>query len=143
MKEVLIAPSSIRRMDITTLRAKAAELQAMSTAGDDRQKVYNTYVKVTDEITRRDANPVQHPLLIKRSAVYKMTADELRTQVAEMLEEMRLDDPAWANTIDLLGGEIERRQRIAKRTYMKRKAEAEAEKRYRTSVKLVDRTATV
>ena len=125
MKKLLIPPSSIRRMDIATLRAKAAALQEQSTgvAADARQSLYNTYVAVTEEIARRHAKGIQHPLLIKRSAVYKMTADELRDQVAEMSSRTDYVDPAWANTVELLCGEIERRRVIAKKLYAKRKAE--------------------
>lgn len=123
MKMMLIPPSAIRRMDITTLREKATELQANSVSHPDRQALYNTYVRITDEIAKRNAKVAEHPLLIKRSSVYRMTVGELRAQVAEMSADAKASEPAWANTIALMQGELERRKRHDKVWYDKRKAE--------------------
>jgi hypothetical protein len=124
MKKFLIMPNLIRRMDVMTLRRKVAEMEEMSATAspEARQGIYETHVRLTEEIGRRLATPSDHPLLIKRSGVYTMTADELREQAAEMREAGN-DDPAWANTIALLEGEIERRRVISKKLWEKRKAE--------------------
>ena len=129
MKEVLIPPSAIRRMDIAALRAKAAELQAGSSGAtpEARQRLYNTYIKVTDEIARRHAKAAQHPLLIERSAVYKMTAGELRAMWADLRYNSPVSVapvPEVVNTMALLEAEQERRKALAKRTYARRKKEA-------------------
>ena len=130
MREMLIPPSAIRRMDIVTLRERATAMQA-GTAGatpDARQKFYNTYVKLTDEIARRHAKGIQHPLLMKRSDIYGMTAEQLRTRHDELCRDATDTTtplpPEVANTIALLAGEITRRKALAKRTYARRKAEA-------------------
>lgn len=137
MREMLIPPSAIRRMDIVTLRERATAMQS-GTAGatpEARQKYYNTYVKLTDEIARRHAKGIQHPLLIKRSDVYGMTAGELREQVSEMRAGMR-EEAEWRNTIALLEGEMNRRKALAKKTYARRKVE-------NSCVNVVDNTATM
>jgi len=105
-----------------------------------RQKLDNTYVKLTDESARRHAKGIQHPLLIKRSDVYGMAAAQVRSKWEELgrdaTETTTPLTPEVLNTIARLEGEMDRRKSAAKRTYARRKAE-------NSIVNVVDNTATM
>lgn len=123
MTKLLIPAGDIRRMDVTTLRERLASLRAEHEVSRDpemRQRYYDTYIKVTDEIARRNADPKYMPLLFKRSSVYAMSAEALRRKVAE-LEMSAEQTDAHVRTLEFLRHEQERRRRHDKAMYWKRK----------------------
>jgi len=127
MSKLLITAGDIRRMDVTTLREKLSSLRLEHEVSRDpemRQRYYDTYIKVTDEIAReiarRNADPKYMPLLFKRSSVYAMSAEALRRKVAE-LEMSAEQTDAHVRTLEFLRHEQERRRRHAKAMYWKRK----------------------
>lgn len=122
MKRLLRKPSDIRAASAQTLRDWLADLQRRSDAGDQREEVYNTFVSVSNELERRKLRLRGRPeLLIPRSALYVMPVAQVRERFA-YLQLLPARSELQENTLQALQAELERRMRIAKKVYARRKA---------------------
>ena len=122
MKMVLKKPSEVRAAHVSVLRSWLDELQAMSDAGDRRPEVYNTFVAVTTEIERRRLRTREKPLLqFPRSLLYTMKAQELARRLAEA-EQVIVQTEIERATVEAMRAEQERRRRLDKANYQRRKA---------------------
>lgn len=126
MHKLLMSPTAIRRARVDLLRQKLSELQHLSDTGDRRPSVYATFVAITNEVERRGSKAnAKPPALISRGASKLMRIADIRAKLAELLS---IANPTEAerNTILFLSEETGRRSSLAKKTYWRRRSEAEA-----------------
>ena len=121
----LLTPAyTIRRLGIEKLREALTAMQEKSDAGDRRPEVYNTFVAITNEIERRGTKAQKPASLISKGASKLMRIGDIRAKIAELRQLEQTEEVR--NTILILSEETGRRSMLAKRTYDRRKGEAQA-----------------
>lgn len=123
--KLMIPPNAIRRLGIAKLRETLATLQKMSDLGEVvGPEVYNTYVAIAKEIERRGTKAQKPASLISKGASKLMKIGDIRAKIAELRQLEQTEEVR--NTIVILSEETGRRSMLAKRTYDRRKGEAQA-----------------
>jgi len=121
----LMTTYAMRRAGIALLRAKLAELQEMSDAGDGREEVYATFVGITNEIERRKLKAQRSHFLIPRGVAKVMKIGDVRAKYEELLH-TRQPTVDQVKTMHMLTDEMLRRRAHHRDTYQRRKAVAQA-----------------
>ena len=124
MSKLLTPAYTIRRLGIERLRTQLIELQAMSDAGDRRPEVYSTHVAITNEVERRGTRATKPLSMISKGASKILRVSDIRVKIAELRQLEQTEEVR--NTILILSEETGRRSMLAKRTYDRRKGEAQA-----------------
>ena len=114
--------TEITCMRADELRAFRDELERMRRAGDNRQRVLDTYEYVIETFQKRRISLTPKPAtLLPAAAIYKLKAEELRTMIRKLEGKNPIPEVEY-NTLALLRLEEERRATRNAIVYRQRKA---------------------